>query len=1115
MKTTKTIKAKRILLNAIAIVVAFITVFSCGKDYDGDIKNLTERIDKVDQNFKDLQAQLNGLSYIRSARIENGTIILEKSDGTTINYAPTVEPTVVEVKNGTEIWVNGEKVGSIDVADPVIEIKNGTEIWVNGEKVGSIDVPATEDPEITLSDDNEILVNGKGTGIMIPGDPVITLNEDRKLVVNGVVTDIEIPAPYDGPNITIIKDSDGNITGIEFRQGEDVAFLPVIGNAKLTSAVFIPDNYINGIEAIKFVSLSYVPQVFNKDHAEGNYTTKDNGDAFTIGNGETTVNYHLNQHATPECFEYPSFLCRVAENEMTRSVNSSLAGENSPIMPVPGQKFVIKNGVLSVKVRKAVTSNIDAVSVDGSEKFYTTAIKLPIAEKYITAEQKKAGITAVISDYARLAEKTITPYIMNVKAGEEVGVYAPGYPKFPNEIDIDGKPLHYSDSTWLYNSTNEQYIDEMVVYNKTLDLKKLVSVCDKDSHNEIENYKSYGLTYRFYIATGKYLQGTNETDEQQFGKIDSPANGILSSKVYTVGNDGESRTAIGREPIVRAVLMDTVNNNVVCIRYIKVRWVENVIPPITLDPYKFKDGVISCDVLQRVFGTQEMNELIYHKVNESMSKTEFHEAYKTISIESLTKDGKNILSTLTSTVDEATDADVKFYLRPDLEDNTSYNLVWELSPKAIGKVDPAKGSEFVIKVKFKGTGGYGDVTMEFKVKVTVPTQEFTYNGTFWKGGTHNNDNPVFNINPIVFSTERDGEGTTTGSSDGINTKNIKALNTSSPYSQIKTDLVNGYMYKPTSAKPTSLAQLIRYIRSCADVKFVFDADKFSKYDYLAGYKVNPTQTELWKTTVGTFNDAPDADRNVKYQDDNLAAWIDNAFGATAEENKKNLPYDFNEPIGSGVDEASAMIQLAELDFLNGTSAAKNLVGKLVPIKLLVQYNQYNIVAVDEFEVFFIDPITIDPKFGGELSDNIVDGSFLGVQKAFTSTDWNKYTVAAENPSTGAFDKYAEQLYHYYGVKGLVIDTENVTTDLTWNGSSYDQKDGVRDGKLPTGASLKQFAADKTTEVDRDPIWLGYFNNNGTPVNKDYHLFVGTKVEHKWGTANNDQVEILVKKRLDD
>lgn len=71
------------------------------------------------------------------------------------------------------------------------------------------------------------------------------------------------------------------------------------------------------------------------------------------------------------------------------------------------------------------------------------------------------------------------------------------------------------------------------------------------------------------------------------------------------------------------------------------------------------------------------------------------------------------------------------------------------------------------------------------------------------------------------------------------------------YSHISADLVNGYIYKPENAKPTNLAQFIKYIRNCADVRFVFDQSRFNKYDYLAGYNVSADGISLWKGAAPT------------------------------------------------------------------------------------------------------------------------------------------------------------------------------------------------------------------------------------------------------------------------
>ncbi|MCO7114658.1 hypothetical protein NIB75_26305, partial [Bacteroides uniformis] len=87
-------------------------------------------------------------------------------------------------------------------------------------------------------------------------------------------------------------------------------------------------------------------------------------------------------------------------------------------------------------------------------------------------------------------------------------------------------------------------------------MKKLVEVCtteidatDHKKHAELEKYKDYGLTFRFYKATGEYFTlgghegNSNKTDQQKFAEIDSPMNGHMTSKVYSL--DGVSATAVG------------------------------------------------------------------------------------------------------------------------------------------------------------------------------------------------------------------------------------------------------------------------------------------------------------------------------------------------------------------------------------------------------------------------------------------------------------------------------------------------------------------------------------------------------------------------------------------
>ena len=106
----------------------------------------------------------------------------------------------------------------------------------------------------------------------------------------------------------------------------------------------------------------------------------------------------------------------------------------------------------------------------------------------------------------------------------------------------------------------------------------------------------------------------------------------------------------------------------------------------------------------------------------------------------------------------------------------------------------------------------------------------------------------------------------------------------------------------------------------------------------------------------------------------MAATINNLMGADATENKKNLPWNYDEKLGNSVNECSSIIRLHEKDDLNGTDAALKLIGKEVPVQLVVAYNEFNVIPVQEFEVHFINPLLLTVI--SNFVDAEIDGSFL-------------------------------------------------------------------------------------------------------------------------------------------
>ena len=939
--------------------------------------------------------------------------------------------------------------------------------------------------------------------------------------------------------------------------------MQIIGH-RLTSISLIPTEHINGIAAITLTTLQYTPQAYKamtqheadpEKHA--NRPVLDHVDAGKVRYISTEKNeayFHVspNLGVRTEDIELPAFDC-ISSTNTTRSASVTT---NSPIIPT---SKVIKDGVLTVTYKKSddfLGKQIATTTNGNTESFYMASLKIPVTEANYTETEKadkKAGKidgVYVNSEYSRIEEIVAIPYLANSKTDFSKLLAD----KFADEVqkDADKKDVyvHYHDSVCLYNSVNNQLVDVEQAYNQPLDLNTLVTVCTTTegnhvAHKELKNYADYGLEFRFALANAKYLQGDRKTDEQAFAKI---LNGNkLKSEVYDVnlGDNEYSRASIGREPIVRVSLVDTKNGNaLIAQRYIKVRWIDKG-ENQTLNTFNFVNDTISChDMYQQLF-SKDMNEAIYHQVKfnggQSMSKTEFHNVFKSLKIKSLKKDGVAIdLTKLKVSTDATADwnestpqvkdgkealennVDLLFGFLHDAADNTSYNLVWAMNEQTVGtlkdKGNGNYGSKFEIEIEYEDAiGTVGNIVQNFTQEIIVPKQEFAYQATYWKNGVGEG---TFNVNPIVFKTADDSWADGSALTPDHNHQYDGTACQLKDYSHISADLVNGYIYKAENAKPANLAQFIKYIRDCADVRFVFDQSRFNKYDYLAGYTVSKDGISLWKGT------APASWNQFDYiqTDKALAATIENKMGATAQTNKdaKFLPWNFDETLGSTTDECTSTVRLHEIDKLNGTEAAQALVGKSVPVNLVVEYNSYNVIPVQQFEIFFINPLTIDGAIKGNFVDAEIDGSFLNVGDGFNFTDWNGNKVAAKDIAKEKNGEYAHELYDYYGVHNVKFLTNKVTTSLSFDAAtnSYKHTEGVKDGKLPTNASLQQMEATETNgvvdkanakEVTEDPTHLAYFNNNGTPVNVDYKMYISVEVAHKWGVLKKEALEVNVAK----
>lgn len=979
-----------------------------------------------------------------------------------------------------------------------------------------------------------------------------------------------------------------------------------VGN-RVTSIALVPRSHVNGIASVELLGVAYKAQE-HVDHQAFYFTTGDVANATKVLKpSQGVAEFRLSpSRVTEASFTHPSFNTWVSKNRLR--VDEDETGVDKPFKPMA---YRLQGNHLIVDVVKTSSESLNQgehwknefisdpwcenpTTESKVEKFYMGALSLPIAEKYWTAEEKAAAEKpAVISEGFRVEEIYVAPVIKSkIASGREVGYitvnpgavgpqlnqgthhaecfanYKPyayddvespthywdanGNGKKDNGELSWGRPTHFSDSTLLYRSKENQFIDLELEWNEKYDLMQYVTASTRASHDDFD-YKKHGLGFHFEVAEAKYLQGTNQTDQQEFAKLEGS---VLTNKVYSV--PGMSETAIGREPIIRITLYDLETKAVVDQRYMKVKWIRTAKVDHIGDS-RFDEFYVNCKGNFLRLNTQKMNEDIYRKAEQKfgIAKTIFTDRYTRLEIIDLTKDGEYIVKGgefvadyAGATMSERHETgrphpwkNLQLYYVPEgAEDtatdvlppeqnagNTSFNILWTLQPEIIRSIVEKGKAEFVLKFKFHDRLNLHHLTHNFKVVVKLPEQNFNYEETYWSAGKMGTE---FKVNPLVY-TPVSATGDKTRKADQADYDNVDYNNGyfvhgHDPYtvvgdSHIQTDLVNGFIYK--GKKVANVNQLIQYIRSCAKVRFAFDESRFGEFAHLKGFTVSDNATRLWDGAAPAV--APAHKNFVQPNLGNYAASILNFLSVDAPTNyddKATLPYKHNEAIVNdnphgAVNEARALIRLHETDTETadgasdlGTPAAIKLVGNIVPVMIVAEYNAWNKVPVKRYDVKIIDPLKVKGQSLGYLVDAQIGGSFTGrLADKYTFTDWNFQNVADNAKS------YDKELWKYYAVKTLFFNVKEAKTNIkNIDGNNIVTDEDYKQGNLPAGRILQQVKVTNTAskpytfvEVDNNPTHLRYHNNSGTPVNKEYKIFLDVIASYKWGVIKSPQ-EILVK-----
>lgn len=643
----QTTKFLRILM---CMVLGLSMSFQSCKDYDDDIDKLNNRIDGVITDLTTLKETVKGLIKEVTYDAATGKLTVTPVNGDSKTYAIGQSLPTYELKvSGASCWLekDGQQSGDkLEIAIP--------------------DAPAGfDETKLTVKTEN--------------GKYCIYYNEKKTNVEIAVPTENSIQKT--GNTVTIVL-------------GDKTVSFTLSAGDVLKSLVFEPQAYLNGVEAMKARGiLTDLWEIVTSDKTPtttGEIWKENTTKKVKIG-AKVVAYYHVNPSTVdPATIKGLTFITKNREKIVTRTAANDLNAKLISYKIVKGEESdsPMLQVIFTVDVEKIAAFDADALS--------TIAVQASVQE---VAEEGETVPTAQIitSDYAavynttitdfRLASKDITQYAGMDSDGHLYGTVSG---KAEDAINASAPTAVVPEViTVVYDNSEKVKLENYVVSHYTeKDYQGNILVnCDPKESLSRAGLKALGLDFRF--AASNYVTGNNQTPQNEFFSVD-PTTGEITVKVYQTSGTA----AIGRMPLVRVELFDTLTNNVVNVGWIKLLIIRDNTPGIekTKDFSTIKWG---CSAVIKQVDVEFMNTQIYNALG--LSKDDFHAIYKLNTIES-EGDG---------TIAEKPD---------DIQDET-YVIEWTISDAELKAA--TNGKEFTHKVVYSAKGRQ-DVVITLKATVEHP-----------------------------------------------------------------------------------------------------------------------------------------------------------------------------------------------------------------------------------------------------------------------------------------------------------------------------------------------------------------------------------------------------------
>ena len=652
-----------------ALAFATTTSFISCKDYDDDIDRIDNEIGQINQSLDDLKTTI-GNNGVKSVSYDPATGKLTIVDSNDKSVSCTIAQSLPEY--------------TVEVAGGKIVLKKG------GQEVSSADLPAAADgfsaEKLTVNDKGEVLYDGTKTNVKVPTSSIALVEQD------GVVV---------GYKITV--------------DGKESTFY-IADALPLTSLVFVPEAYLNGVEAMRATNLSY------DKWTVASQAVTEKGEIWhaplaPASNSNITPDMVAYYHVNPVGVTMKQISKLVLSADDKEFIGTRATGFK--IADVDLAKCSINNGILKVVFK----GNSEAIQKIDASKITVLNLQATV--------NVNGGTKTIASDYAAIYKSILKDFVLaNAKdaATHKAHLYGADNSRLKN---LTGKAQEAIEADPIcevaYNNKNgidlSKYVETHYKEYTDTDPLKQIGTGDKTIAND--KLADYGL--KLVYSLSDYYQGDNKTLQSSF--FANLKGSVLTAKVGDITEDPIA--AVGRMPLVRVELQRASDGEVVNVGWIKVKITRGDIEGTNYDKV-CGDLKLQCAPKTYNLTFDEMNVSIYQKLG--LTKEDFHAIYE-LKSSSVNGSGQKIADLKAGeygTVVELNDAD------PNVE---TVCLAWTVTDvdqlKAI-----AKDGKMIATATYapKNDKSRADVTITFTATVKTPSASFdtgSKNTEYWYNNMNN------------------------------------------------------------------------------------------------------------------------------------------------------------------------------------------------------------------------------------------------------------------------------------------------------------------------------------------------------------------------------------------